>query len=37
VTIINAKGKVDELPLKTKGEVADEILDRVAALLKKKP
>jgi phosphopantothenoylcysteine decarboxylase / phosphopantothenate---cysteine ligase len=36
VTIINSKGKVDELPLKTKGEVADEILDRVAALLKKK-
>jgi phosphopantothenoylcysteine decarboxylase / phosphopantothenate---cysteine ligase len=36
VTIIDAKGKVDDLPLLPKSEVADKILDRVAALLKKK-
>jgi phosphopantothenoylcysteine decarboxylase / phosphopantothenate---cysteine ligase len=36
VTIIDGKGKADELPMLTKGEVADRILDRVAGLLKKK-
>lgn len=36
VTIINGKGKVEELPFMPKNEVADKILDRVAALLKKK-
>lgn len=36
VTIIDAKGKVDDLPLLSKAEVADKILDRVAGLLKKK-
>lgn len=35
VTIINSKGKVDELPQMPKNEVADRILDRVVALLKK--
>ncbi len=35
VTIIDSKGKVDELPLMPKAEVADKILDRVAGLLKK--
>jgi phosphopantothenoylcysteine decarboxylase / phosphopantothenate---cysteine ligase len=32
VTIIDAKGKVDDLPLLPKAEVADKILDRVAAI-----
>ncbi|MGA9049496.1 MAG: bifunctional phosphopantothenoylcysteine decarboxylase/phosphopantothenate--cysteine ligase CoaBC [Dehalococcoidia bacterium] len=36
VAIIDSKGKVEELPLLTKREVADEILDRVSRLLKKK-
>jgi phosphopantothenoylcysteine decarboxylase/phosphopantothenate--cysteine ligase len=31
VTIIDRKGKVDSLPLLTKREVADKVLDRVAA------
>jgi phosphopantothenoylcysteine decarboxylase/phosphopantothenate--cysteine ligase len=35
VTIIDSKGKVDELPLMPKSEVADRILDRVAGLMKK--
>jgi phosphopantothenoylcysteine decarboxylase / phosphopantothenate---cysteine ligase len=35
VTIIDAKGKTDELPQMPKPEVADRILDRVVALLKK--
>jgi phosphopantothenoylcysteine decarboxylase / phosphopantothenate---cysteine ligase len=35
VTIIDSKGKVDELPLMPKSEVADKILDRVAGLMKK--
>ena len=33
VTIIDRKGKIDSLPLLPKREVADKILDRVAALL----
>jgi phosphopantothenoylcysteine decarboxylase/phosphopantothenate--cysteine ligase len=36
VTIIDRKGKIDSLPLLPKREVADKILDRVAALLAKK-
>ena len=36
VAIIDSKGKVEELRLLTKREVADEILDRVSRLLKKK-
>ncbi len=36
VIIIDARGKAEQLPLLTKLEVADRILDRVAALLKKK-
>lgn len=36
VAIIDSKGKVEELPLLTNREVADEILDRVSRLLKKK-
>ena len=36
VTIIDSKGKVEELPLMTKYEVADKLLDRVAGLLKRK-
>ena len=36
VAIIDSKGKVEELPLLTKRQVADEILDRVSSLLKKK-
>lgn len=36
VTIINARGKIEELPLMPKNEVADRVLDRVSALLKKK-
>jgi phosphopantothenoylcysteine decarboxylase/phosphopantothenate--cysteine ligase len=35
VTIIDREGKVDSLPLMPKREVADKILDRVAALLSK--
>jgi len=35
VTIIDSKGRADELPLMPKSEVADKILDRVAGLLKK--
>jgi phosphopantothenoylcysteine decarboxylase/phosphopantothenate--cysteine ligase len=33
ITIIDSKGKVEELPLLPKGEVADRILDRVGAIL----
>jgi len=33
VTIIDRKGKTEELPLMSKREVADRILDRVAGLL----
>jgi phosphopantothenoylcysteine decarboxylase/phosphopantothenate--cysteine ligase len=33
VTLIDKRGKVEELPLLTKREVADRILDRVAGLL----
>jgi phosphopantothenoylcysteine decarboxylase/phosphopantothenate--cysteine ligase len=33
VTIINREGKVDSLPLLSKREVADKILDRVAGLI----
>jgi phosphopantothenoylcysteine decarboxylase/phosphopantothenate--cysteine ligase len=36
VAIIDSKGKVEELPLMSKYEVADRLLDRVAALIKKK-
>jgi len=36
VTMIDRKGKVDRLPLLTKREVANKVLDRVAALLAKK-
>jgi phosphopantothenoylcysteine decarboxylase/phosphopantothenate--cysteine ligase len=35
VTIIDSKGKTDRLPLMTKREVADKILDRVVKRLKK--
>ncbi len=35
VTIIDKKGKADNLPLLTKREVADKILDKVAGLLEK--
>ena len=35
VTIIDREGTVDSLPLLTKGEVADRILDRVVGLLAK--
>jgi len=34
VTLIDKKGKVDELPLMSKREVAERILDRVKGLLK---
>lgn len=34
VTIIDSKGKVEELPLMTKRNVADKILDKVALLFK---
>jgi len=34
VTLISWDGKVDSLPLLTKREVADKILDRVVELLK---
>ncbi len=36
VAIIDSKGKVDELPLMSKYEVAEKLLDRVAGMLKKK-
>ncbi|MDD5312361.1 MAG: bifunctional phosphopantothenoylcysteine decarboxylase/phosphopantothenate--cysteine ligase CoaBC [Dehalococcoidia bacterium] len=36
VTIIDSKGKTEELPLLPKSEVADRILDRVGTLLKKR-
>jgi len=36
VTLISRDGKVDSLPLLTKREVADKILDRVVGLLDKK-
>ncbi|MHB8085939.1 MAG: bifunctional phosphopantothenoylcysteine decarboxylase/phosphopantothenate--cysteine ligase CoaBC [Dehalococcoidia bacterium] len=36
VAIIDSRGKVEELRLLTKREVADEILDRISRLLKKK-
>jgi phosphopantothenoylcysteine decarboxylase/phosphopantothenate--cysteine ligase len=36
VTIIDHKGKADRLPLLSKREVADKVLDRVATLLTKK-
>ncbi len=36
VTIIDKKGKVEDLPLLTKREVADKILDRVVEILGKK-
>ena len=35
VTIIDRKGKIDSLPLLSKREVADRVLDQVAALLPK--
>jgi len=35
VTLIDKKGKVENLPLMTKREVADKILDRVVGLLKR--
>lgn len=35
VTIIDSKGKADALPMLTKAEVADRVLDRVVNLLKK--
>ena len=34
VTIIDSKGKAEELPLLPKGEVADKILDRLSATLR---
>jgi len=34
VTIIDSKGKAEELPLLPKGEVADRILDQLSGLLK---
>ena len=36
VSIIDSKGKVEDLPLLPKREVADKILDRVVGLVKKK-
>jgi phosphopantothenoylcysteine decarboxylase/phosphopantothenate--cysteine ligase len=33
VTIINKKGKIEELPLMSKREVADKVLDRVVGML----
>ena len=35
VTIIDEQGKVDQLPLLSKRDVAEQILDRVAGLFKK--
>ncbi len=37
VKILDAKGGVEELPLQSKGSVADRILDRVVALLAQRP
>jgi phosphopantothenoylcysteine decarboxylase/phosphopantothenate--cysteine ligase len=37
VTIISRDGKTESLPLMTKREVADKVLDRVVSLLTKKP
>jgi phosphopantothenoylcysteine decarboxylase/phosphopantothenate--cysteine ligase len=37
VIIIDGKGKADDLPLLPKSEVADRILDKLIALLKKRP
>ncbi len=34
VTIIDSKGKMDELPLMTKDEVADRVLDKLRGILK---
>jgi len=34
VTIIDSKGKVDELPLLRKNEVADRVLDKLRGVLK---
>ncbi|MGD0355810.1 MAG: bifunctional phosphopantothenoylcysteine decarboxylase/phosphopantothenate--cysteine ligase CoaBC [Dehalococcoidia bacterium] len=36
VTIIDSKGKAEELPIMSKYEVADKLLDRISSLLKKK-
>lgn len=36
VTIVDSKGKADTLPLLTKSECADRLLDRIVPLLKKK-
>jgi phosphopantothenoylcysteine decarboxylase/phosphopantothenate--cysteine ligase len=36
VTIIDSKGKAEELPLLPKGEVADKILDKLITLLKQR-
>jgi len=36
VTIIDSKGKVDELPLLHKGQVAERILDKLLTLLKQR-
>jgi len=36
VTLIDRKGKIEDLPLLTKREVADKILDRVAGMMGKK-
>ena len=35
VTIIDSKGKIEELPLLHKSEVAEKILDRVKTMLDK--
>ena len=37
VTLIDKQGNLEELPLMTKREVADKILDKVVGLLGKKP
>jgi phosphopantothenoylcysteine decarboxylase/phosphopantothenate--cysteine ligase len=36
VTIINKKGEAEHLPLMSKRDVADKILDRVAAMMGRK-
>ena len=36
VVIIDNKGKTEDLPLMSKSEVADQILDRIVNLLRKK-
>ena len=36
VTLIDKQGKAEDLPLLTKREVADKVLDRVVGLLTKK-